>query len=60
MEVDSKFNNVCFDENLFIQNEKLPYKKNSIEKELIIDKEWDNNNKLKFLINDCINIENKY
>ena len=30
----------------------------SLEKGKLIDKEWDNNNKLISLINDCINIEN--
>ena len=59
LEVDNKYNEIYFNENIIIENEKLPNKvKTSIEKGIIIEKEWDNNNKLSSIINDCINIEN--
>ena len=59
LEIDKKYNDVYFNENIILKNEKMPNKvKNSIEKGIIIEKEWDNNDKLSSLINDCINIEN--
>jgi len=59
LEVDQKFNDLFFKEELIKESEKLPNKiKESIEKGKIINNEWDDNNKLSFLINDCLNIEN--
>ena len=55
-EVDKKFNNIYFDENIFKQCEKLPNNvKLSLEKGKKIDF---NEDKLAFFINECINIEN--
>ena len=59
LEVDNEFEKLYFNEDILKETEKLPNKiKISLEKGKIIDKEWDNNNKLNSLINDCINIEN--
>ena len=59
LEVDNEFEKLYFNEDILTEIEKLPNKiKISLEKGKLIDKEWDNNNKLKSLINDCINIEN--
>ena len=58
LEVDKKFEKYYFNEDILKEGEKLPNKiKISLEKGKIIEKEWDNN-KIKLLINDCINIEN--
>ena len=58
LEVDNEFEKLYFNEEILIETEKLPNKiKISLEKGKLIDKEWDNN-ELKSLINDCINIEN--
>ena len=60
LELDNVFEKLYFNEEILTETEKLPKKiKISLEKEKLIDKEWDNNNELKSLINDCINIENK-
>ena len=57
-DVDAKYNEIYFNEDIIKQFEKLPNKvKLSLEKGKLIDKEWDNNN-LYSNINDCINIEN--
>ena len=57
-EVDEKFNNIFFKEDIIKEGEKLPNKiKESLEKGKLINKEW-NYNKLNSLINDCLNIEN--
>ena len=59
LEVDNEFEKLYFSEEILTETEKLPNKiKISLEKGKLIDKEWDNNNKLNSLINDCINIEN--
>ena len=59
LEVDKEFEKLYFNEEILTEVEKLPNKiKISLEKGKIIDKEWDNKNKLNSLINDCINIEN--
>ena len=59
LEVDNEFEKLYFNEEILTETEKLPNKiKISLEKGKLIDKEWDNNNKLNSLINDCINIEN--
>ena len=57
LEIDKKYENLCFKEEIIKESEKLPKRiKESIERGKIINKEW-NNNKLNILINDCINIE---
>ena len=59
LEVDKKFDKIFLNENIIKQSENLPNKiKLSLEKGKIIDKEWNDENKLNSLINDCINIEN--
>ena len=58
-EVDKQFNEIYYDENIINEAEKLPSKiKSSLEKGKLIDKEWDDEDKLSSVINDCINIEN--
>ena len=58
LEIDKKFNDLYFNEELILEAEKLPNMvKISLEKE-IKENEWDDENKLNKLINDCINIEN--
>ena len=58
LEVDKKFEDNYFKEELIKESEKLPNKiKISLEKGKNIDKEYDKT-KLNLLINDCINIEN--
>ena len=57
-EVDKKFEEFYFDDNLVKESEKLPKKiKASLEKSKIIDNEWDDKNKLAYMINECIKIE---
>jgi len=59
IEVDKKYEQYYFNEDILKEVDKLPNRiKISLEKGKIIEKEWDNNNKLNSLINDCINIEN--
>ena len=56
LEVDKQYYNFQFKEDFL---EKIPDKiKTSIENGKRIDNEWNNDNKLSSLINDCINIEN--
>ena len=58
MEVDKKFDNLFFKEDIIKEGEKLPNKlKESLEKGKIIINDW-NKDKLNSLINDCLNIEN--
>ena len=58
LDVDKKFNELFFKEELIKEGEKLPNKiKISLENGKKIVKEWDDN-KLNFLINDSLNIEN--
>ena len=58
-EVDQEFEKLYFNEDILTETLKLPNKiKISLEKGKLIDKEWNNNNKLNSLIYDCINIEN--
>ena len=58
LEIDNKFDNLYFKEEIIHHCENLPSKiKKSQEKGKLIEKEW-NNNKLSELLNDCINIEN--
>ena len=59
LEVDNKYDNIFFEENFVKENEKLPNKiKISLEKCKINDNDCNDKNKLNFLINNCINIEN--
>ena len=58
-EIDEQIDSLFVDENIIKESEKYPNKiKLSIEKGKIIDDEWENDNKLSSIINDCINIEN--
>ena len=58
-EVNNMFDKEYLKENIIIKTEKLPNNiKKSINKGKLIDKEWNNNNKLNLLINECIDIEN--
>ena len=59
LEVDNKFNEYYFKEDIEKDVLKLPNKINeSIKKYSNIDNEWNNENKLCSIINGCINIEN--
>ena len=58
LEVDNKYNNIFCNEDIIKESEKLPNKiKISLEKGKLINNEWNENNKLSSIINDCINIE---
>jgi len=60
LEVDKIYDELFFKEDLIKESEKLPTKiEISLEKGKIDEKEWDDKKKLKFLINDCICIENE-
>ena len=57
--VDNEFDNIYFNEDLINKSEKLPNKVNkSLEKGKAIEGNWNENDKLNSLINDCIFIEN--
>ena len=57
-EVDNKYNEIYGNEDIIKESEKLPNKiKISLEKGKLIDNEWNDDNKLSFNINNCINIE---
>ena len=57
-EVDKKFGDLFFKEELIKESEKLPKKiKNSLERGKSIENEWKDDNNLCSLINDCLNIE---
>ena len=59
LDIDNKFNNKYINEEIIKESEKLPNKiKKSLEKGKLMDKEWNNNNKMNLLVNNCINIEN--
>ena len=60
MEVEEKYKKIFFSEDFIKNNEKLPDKiKKSLEKVKSIDEnDWIDKNKIKFLINDTINVEN--
>ena len=59
LEVDKKFDNLFFNENIIKESEKLPNKiKLNIEKSKLLENEYDEDNKLSLFINNCINIEN--
>jgi len=60
LEIDNQFDKAYFNEEIIKESEKLPTNvKILLEKGKTIDKEW-NNNKLNYLINECINIENNF
>ena len=57
-EIDKKFDDLFFKEELIKESEKLPNLiKLSLEKGKIEEKEWEDEKKVNKLINDCINIE---
>ena len=60
LDIDNKFNEFIFDENIIKQNEKLPNKiKEFLIKGKSIENELkNNNNKISIYINECIGIEN--
>ena len=59
LEIDKICDNLFYKEESIKKSEKLPnYINKCLEKGKIINKEWDENNKLNSLINDCINLEN--
>ena len=58
-EVDKCFDNNYFNEDIIKKIQKLPLKiKTSLEKGKSMENEWNNNDKINSLINDCINVEN--
>ena len=58
-EIDNKYNENFCKEDIIEESIKLPNKiKKSLEKGKLSDDDWNDNNKLSSLINDCINIEN--
>ena len=59
LEVEKKYNDVFCNEEIIKENVKLPNKiKLALEKGKLINNEWNDNNKLNSIINDCIYIEN--
>ena len=59
-EVDKKFDEIFLNENIANINKNLPKRALiSLERGKNIDKEWEDENKLNYIINDCINIENE-
>ena len=59
LEVDKQFGNLYFWEELIKESEKIPNRiKLSLDKNENIEELWNDNNKLSFVINECINIEN--
>ena len=51
LDIDNKFNDKYINEEIIKESEKLPNKiKISLEKGKIIDKEWNNNNKLNLFL----------
>ena len=60
LEVDKKFDEIFLDQSIIKQKENLPKRAMiSLEKGKSINKEWDDENKLTMLINNCIDIENE-
>ena len=58
LEIDQKYEEMYFKEELIKESERLPNKiMIYFEKGNLINKDWDDENKLNLLINDCINIE---
>ena len=59
LEIETQYNKLYFKEELIKKSEKLPKKINlSLEKGKSINDEWNNDNKLSYIIYNCINIEN--
>ena len=59
LEIDNKFNDLYFNEDILKETEKLPNKiQISLKNGKIISNEWNDENKIYSLINDCLNIEN--
>ena len=59
IEVDKKFENLYFKENIIKESEKLSNKiKFSLEKGKLLNENLDDENNLSSIINDCLNIEN--
>ena len=59
LEIDQKFDNLFFKEDLIKESNMIPNKiKLSLEKGKNINNDWNNENKLNLLINDCTIIEN--
>ena len=59
IEVEEKVNSLNFNEDILKKSEAIPQNiKIYLDKRKILDNEWNDNDKLKELINDCINIEN--
>ena len=57
-DVDNKFNEKFCKEDIIEKSSKLPDKiKLSLEKAKLSDNDWNNDNKLSSLINDCLNVE---
>ena len=57
-EIDKIYDNIILNKEIIKEGENLPNKiKISLERAKMIEKDWDNN-KLKSMVNDCINIEN--
>ena len=57
-EVNKKFNELYFNENILKESQKMENEiKINLEKGKNLDNEWDSDNKLISVINDCINIE---
>ena len=58
LQVDKKYEDLYFKEDIVKESEKLPKKvKLSLDNGRQINKEWNDDNKLNLFINDCINIE---
>ena len=59
LEVENQFDDIFFKEELIKESEKLPNKiKLSLERGKKIDEEYNDNNKIYLIINECINVEN--
>ena len=59
LEIDKKYDELFFNEDLIKESKSLPkVSKINLEKGKLINKEWNKNNTLNSLINDCIIIEN--
>ena len=59
LDIDKKYDEIYFKEDLIKEIEKLPNKiKIYLEKGKTMNNEWNDENKLSLIINDCINIEN--
>ena len=59
LDIDKKYEKIFCNEDIIKECEKLPNKiKISLERGKTIEKDWNDNDKLNSIINDCINIEN--